>query len=239
MPKQYKLFVTTMPEHAVGIREILEDSGRIYELCVVENRGRDVLPFIRVLPKLLGQGFDLVVKVHTKKSPHRDDGALWLGDILEKLLPDEALAHAVHAFTQDPSLGMIGPDGHFVSISSYMGANKSRVFSIGAQLGLSNSEIVEQGFFAGTMFIARTKALEPLHHLALAEDFEPELGQLDGTLAHALERSMALGVIATGKRVASSASPESHSTVTENYRFGRKPKLRHRLRKFLWRHGYV
>lgn len=239
IPEQHKLFVTTLPEHEATLRGMLEESGRIFELYVVRNRGRDVLPFINILPKLLADHFDLVIKVHTKKSPQRGDGDQWRDDMLEKLLHVESLATALQAFTTDLSLGMIGPDGHFVSISSYMGGNKSRVFSIGTRLGMSKPEVARQGFFAGTMFIARIEALEPLRLLAFAdEDFEPEAGQRDGTLAHALERCMALSVLAAGKRVASTTSNGSSATINENYRFGRKPKLRHRMRRFLWQHGY-
>ena len=69
-------------------------------------------------------------------------------------------------------------------------------------MGLSEEEVLRQGFFAGTMFAARSVALEPAMSLAISPDqFEPETGQVDGTLAHALERIFTLSACAARFRV--------------------------------------
>ncbi|MFX8660761.1 rhamnan synthesis F family protein, partial [Acinetobacter baumannii] len=53
----------------------------------------------------------------------------------------------------------------------------------------------------GNMFWARTAALRPLLDGRITYDlFPPEQGQLDGTLAHAIERSVGLVARANGYR---------------------------------------
>ncbi len=68
------------------------------------------------------------------------------------------------------------------------------------------------------MFMARTKALEPLMDLKLG-DFEIEAGQKDGTLAHVLERVMALSVKAAGMKIALSGSPEVPAKAVDRYEY--------------------
>ncbi|MBB6468224.1 rhamnan synthesis F family protein [Aminobacter carboxidus] len=226
LPKQHKLFVTTVAEHEAIIQQMLEQSGRVYSFRVMKNRGRDVLPFLKIFPQIRAQGFNIVVKLHTKKSPHRGDGHLWARDIHTQLLNSATLARAVEAFAVDSSLGMLGPEGHFVSMSAYLGANKCKVLSIGSRLGLSEQEIQQGGFFAGTMFMARADAFDPLVRLAFDdEEFEPEAGQTDGTLAHALERAMALSVTVSGMRIASVAEPASWPTINRHYVFAKKKQI--------------
>lgn len=219
----YKLFVTAPFEIEGKIRKMLEELGQDFVLRILENRGRDVLPFLCIYPDIRAEGFDIIVKVHTKKSTHRKDGRVWCGDILDKLLENSSLDRALAAFATDPTIGMIGPHGHCISLASYLGENKDRVFSIGARLGLSQDDVASQSFVAGTMFIARTEVFEPLVRLGFDDAaFEPEAGQKDGTLAHALERAMALSVKASGMRLASSDNTIEEITPEKHYRFAAK-----------------
>ncbi len=159
---RHKLFVTTVAERESALRLKLEASGREFTLWAVENRGRDLLPFLRIFPQIQAEGFEFVTKLHTKKSPHRLDGDKWRKDLFDKLLGEDSLERALSAFASDPSLGMVGPAGHYVLVSAHMGSNETHTMAIGTRLGLTERQIREHGFFAGTMFTARTKALEPL-----------------------------------------------------------------------------
>jgi lipopolysaccharide biosynthesis protein len=57
------------------------------------------------------------------------------------------------------------------------------------------------------MFVARLTDAVPLLNLALPEDaFETENGQVDGTLAHTVERIFAVSAVAAGSSVDSRAN---------------------------------
>lgn len=198
----HALFVTTIAEREEEVRRILDKADVEYVLRVFENRGRDVLPFIKIYNELVSGGFDLVVKVHTKRSMHRADGDVWRQNLIKPILHASNFSRIVNAFMKDAALGMVGPDPHLTNVRNNIVMNESRVFGLGRRLGLVETEVRRAEFVAGSMFIARVAALAPMMSLALDdEDFEQEAGQLDGTLAHALERVFALSVISCGMKV--------------------------------------
>ena len=199
----HKLYVTTTAERRAEIERLLGAAGRDYALRVFDNRGRDVLPFLKVFDELDGEGFDLVAKIHTKRSLNRKDGERWRRTLFEPMFGRDNFERIVTAFEQDASLGMVGPDRHLTGLRNNILANEARVFGLARRLGLTSRDVMRGSFLAGSMFIARLPALAPLMSLAIGDDdFEPEAGQLDGTLAHAIERGLALSVVACGMRVA-------------------------------------
>jgi O-antigen biosynthesis protein len=63
-------------------------------------------------------------------------------------------------------------------------------------------ELDKYGFFKGTMFWARFDALRPILKRGFGyDDFEPETGQIDGTLAHGLERALCLVPEILGRQI--------------------------------------
>lgn len=185
----FKLFVTTPREKSDDIDSILKSSGFEYHLLPVDNHGRDVLPFLKIIQRVVDEGYAYILKIHTKKSKHRGDGDIWRKDIYDKLLSKESMLKAIIGFKKDENLGLIGPAGHIVSMGFYWGSNKRMVESFATRMGQTVESIKSLNFVAGNMFFARVDALLPLLNLAMSEDdFEQEAGQVDGTLAHAIER---------------------------------------------------
>jgi lipopolysaccharide biosynthesis protein len=62
-------------------------------------------------------------------------------------------------------------------------------------------------FFAGTMFWFKPAALQNLPDIVREESWEKERGQLDGTLAHAIERILVDVARANGYTIGSSDEP--------------------------------
>lgn len=172
----------------------------------MENRGRDILPFLKIAARLLEEGEQIVLKLHTKRSPHRNDGDAWRRDLILKLL-GAARADAIStAFRTQHDLGLVAPEGHLQPLSFYWGANERNVVYLAARLGLSDINKDLTLFASGSMYWVRLDAMRSLLDTHLGEwDFEGEHGHEDGTLAHAIERVINLIVASSGFRAMSAA----------------------------------
>lgn len=199
------VFITTTKELELAVKKRLgKRKIKDFRINVFENRGRDVLPFIKILPEVIDLGFSYIVKVHTKKSLHRQDGARWRQELYGALLNDNALSTGIHQLITNPQIGIIGPDKHLVNIRTNMLHNFGRIQGYAKKLNLDEQDWVKASFIAGTMFLARTSAFKPVLKLEIKEiDFEDENGQVDGTFAHCLERLFALSSLSTHLEVTS------------------------------------
>lgn len=184
-----KFFVTTTPNHHEEVEFILRRHIVRYIIMDCENRGRDILPFLQILPKVIADDRTILLKLHTKGSNHLNRKHLWKNDLYKKLIGQSQFDFCINLFRNYPHLGMIAPAGHVLPMSLYYGSNALRVKNLLGINHVDQKQHFHLDFVAGSMFYARTNVLQPLLHLKLSrEEFEPEQGQLDGTLAHAVER---------------------------------------------------
>jgi lipopolysaccharide biosynthesis protein len=165
------------------------------------NRGRDIAPFVMLLNAGVFDGFDAVLKLHTKRSPHLLDGEVRRKMLFLALCGERRATLKALAAFDNPETGMVGWDACWREAPPYWMANKARVEGIAHRMGASDSA-TRLGFFEGSMFWFRPTALAALRELDLTiADFEAEAGQVDGTLHHALERCFTIAGWARGFQV--------------------------------------
>lgn len=204
------------------IEIIIKETGFPFKIVVVENHGRDILPFLKILPYVFKENIDIVLKIHTKRSNHLNKKDLWSSELFSKLLGEGNITRALNIFSKYPEVGMIGPAGHILPMSMYYGGNPLNVTQLCLKMGLEKSQLQGLNFVAGSMFFATRDVLKPVLQLDLKEeDFEKEDKQLDNTMAHAIERVFAAGVIAADKiLVDTNSTPDKISCkLTLNHPF--------------------
>lgn len=175
------------------------------EVRVFPNRGRDIWP------KLYGFGdvydrHDIILHLHGKKSQHTEALNDWLQHVLDCLLgPREEINRILSLFQSIPTLGLVTPlTFRTVLSAAHWGANKDIARELAHRMGRTallpdNSQLQ---FPVGSMFWGRTEAIRPLLDLKLQPGhFPPEAGQLDGTVAHAIERMIGVTCQATGHSI--------------------------------------
>lgn len=206
-PLAWRVIVTTTADKADRVQQIARQKGITVEVHVFPNQGRDILPFLQVAERLLQQGEPVVLKLHTKRSTHRADGERWRNELLDRLLSPQRAAQILQHFDEQPALGLVAPEGHVQPLHYYWGANERNVRGLIARLGLAQPDVSHDTFVAGSMFWTRLEALRPLLDAHLyASLFEEEAGQVDGTLAHAVERVFSLAAGAAGFRTTDAAA---------------------------------
>lgn len=198
IPGRADLHITTTDERGESVRRALGREDAVVH--VAPNRGRDIAPFLAVLNSGALDRYDAVLKLHTKSSPHLLDGSLRRKLLFQTLCGEPSAALRTLALFLDSTTGVVGWGGCFRATPRYWFANEARVRALAQRMGAADA--VRPGFFEGSMFWFRPAALQRLRALALApEDFEPEAGQLDGALHHALERCFTLAAWASGYKV--------------------------------------
>lgn len=179
-------------------RELAESIGRQHPRAVVllmPNHGRDVFPWVYLINAGLLAPYRAVCKLHTKRSPHLDDGEKWRRSLLEGVLPGPGGAAELETFLGSADSGLLVSHGQRLLGPRWWGANQARVTELLARCDIQpDPQRLE--FAAGSIFWVKAEVVRAIARLELsASDFEPEQGGTDGSTAHAFER--ALGYLVT------------------------------------------
>lgn len=165
--------------------------GRVHEVSVVANRGRDIGPLLTAFGPRLVRDYEVIGHFHTKASRSLHDAGIghsWNRFILENLLGGrggEMADRIIAEMAADAELGLVFPDDPNV-----VGWTKNRTHAerLAERLGIGTLPD-HFSFPVGTMFWARAAALKPLVDLGLDwSDYPEEPLPIDGTMLHAIER---------------------------------------------------
>lgn len=200
-PPGTALHITTQPRNESEVRKHLAAIQGV-ALHLHDNRGRDIAPFMGVLNSGALANFDVVLKLHTKRSPHLPNGESRRRLLFAGLAGNHLQVNRILGRFDNQTTGIVGWSKSYRNISSYWMANKPRVIQLCR--AMQPASAIAVSFFEGSMFWFRPAALEPLRTLHIAtEDFEPEDGRTDGALHHAIERVFNLSALAAGYDVVS------------------------------------
>lgn len=206
----FDLYIT-MPQGKSDFISEIQKSYPNVKLYIVPNHGRDVLPFLKIGLILEDRGYEYLLKFHSKKSLHRQDGQDWLVETLNQIIGTSANIEHILSTLKQPTCGIIGPKSFYYPFSININANGILTKYILEKQLRKKVDVAEKandyGFFGGTMFWSRVDAIQPLFHFS-KENFPKENGQIDGTFAHALERAFCLLPELNEKKIYSSSFDE-------------------------------
>ncbi|MFF2488803.1 rhamnan synthesis F family protein [Microbacterium sp. NPDC058062] len=257
LPGAYDLVVTTpTSEKADAIRGLLAERparGSV-EVRVVTNDGRDQSAFlIGCRDILLDHRYDLVVKLHSKKTPQDgfNVGRHFKEQQFDNLLASPGYTSNLLAlFQKEPGLGLVYPPMIHIGYPS-MGrgwwSNRPGFEKLAAELGIRVPlDDISPLAPYGSMYIARPEALRPLVQREWRyEDFGGAEAYRDGGLAHILERmpSYAAAELGYHTRTASTTEYVSISHTAFEFNFDElsatTPGYSYEQIRFIRRAGYV
>lgn len=197
IPYHFNLLITTPdPANESPIRSIVSRSGidATLFLKISQNRGRNFGPLLVEYSGLLLH-HDLFLHLHTKKSLHSgSDAFAWRAHLYKSLLGNRYLVSAIIDRFANDNTGVLFPATYswLPYWAHHWLSNSHLIKPFYERLGIPYERpLTYLDYPVGSMFWARPEALKPLlEEKWRYEDFPPEQGQNDGTVAHVIERSI-------------------------------------------------
>jgi len=164
------------------------------DVRAVQNRGRDVAPWVVTFADAVRDS-TIFCHLHTKKSQHSSAHLGWFDYLSHTMLGSPGVVDGIlQLLCREAQTSIVAPR-YFWTLAAQpnYGKNSEIVKRIYTRLTSKSLPETCPDYPAGSFFWARTQVLRPLLDLGLElEDFDAEAGQIDGTLAHAIERLIGL-----------------------------------------------
>ena len=192
LPSNTSFFVTTNFDQQEAIAQLVHKDLEQVQFFAFENRGRDFGALIALLERVPLHEFDLVLKLHTGNTEFYSEisNDRWLMELVNRLLPKGRLNLIFKHFNNDTSIGLIGPrENHWPLKKLFYNEDTVKHWNKLTEIRNLSSYPEDPYFIAGGMFWARGGFFKGFTDLGLTQSqFEIDSKELDGTLAHALER---------------------------------------------------
>lgn len=199
VPVEFDLIVTNATGTPLSLDTTELPRARNVVVLEVANHGRDIWPMVQVVNAGALDPYELVLKLHTKRSEWRaghqelaGSGEQWRASLIDSLLGSVANVQKIlSAFAEDPDLGVVTAPDSLLGPEFWGGDEQlTRELLRRLELDLNPDEL---RFPAGSFYWIRAFVLQGLRALSMTEeDFEAEAGQVDATTAHAIERSIGI-----------------------------------------------
>jgi len=173
-------------------RELMPAVARLApraNIFIFADKGRDARPFLYILERIVDHGYRYLVKLRAERNQERGSGADARDERAPEVLRSPRIPILREVFERHPRIGLLAAPGQVRSSTHDMGSSGNLAWLARLCRELNLDAPPEFSFVEENMFAGRVDALERLSQVnRLGDRFEEELGQSDGTLAHALDR---------------------------------------------------
>ena len=197
VPVKFDLYITTtsyMDKINIEKYLILNNKAEKYEILIVANKGRDVLPFILQMNQVYKK-YKYICHIHSKKTLFPALSKLWRSYLYDNLLGSkEIISEILYKFETYPKLGIIFPENYFRIISyTYSSLFERTLYFMNNMLkdDFPTFKIDKAPEYpAGDMFWARVSSIyqifEKLEYIY--KNYPEEKGHLYDTILHSIEK---------------------------------------------------
>lgn len=195
IPVKFDLYISIVfPENYQNIINYIKrfSNANYFEILNVENKGRDVLPFLNQM-KTKFKLYKYLCHLHTKKTKKVPEiGFLWRNYLFNNLLGNtRIITKILYDFENNNELGFLFPETFFGIIKFFFKATKEHKKWMNFIVSKLFPNYKIDGKFiypAGNMFWAKIKAIYQIFNVDLSEYFPDEKNQTDDTIMHGIER---------------------------------------------------